>query len=265
MYSPYKLAAKYLAYKLRAANGKGHGIHSPFVFEFVTRVLNDKSKYPEYKRAEALRKHFLKDSNAVIVNDFGAGSARMKTNKRSIRSIAKNSAKPPKFGQMLFRIVRYYHPKHILELGTSLGVTTTYLSLASPASKLITIEGATEVAKLAGQHFAAGRLENISVIQGNFDDTLQQALQELKIIDFAFIDGNHRRDPTLHYFLSILPHINNHSILVFDDIHWSKEMEEAWDTIKNHPLVRCTIDLFFVGIVVFRSEFREKQHFVIRF
>jgi predicted O-methyltransferase YrrM len=265
MYSPFKLTAKYLAYKLRAANEKGHSIHSPFVFEFVTRVLNDKKKYPEYKRAEALRKHFLKDTSNVIVNDFGAGSYSMKGNKRSIRSIAQNSAKPPKFGQLLFRMARYYHSIHILELGTSLGITTSYLSLAQPASKLVTLEGAKEVATVAKKHFAASRFQNISLIEGNFDDTLQQTLQELKIIDLAFIDGNHRRDPTLKYFLSMLPHINNNSLFVFDDIHWSNEMEEAWHTIKNHPLVRCTIDLFFVGIVVFRSEFREKQHFVIRF
>ncbi|HEX4877313.1 MAG TPA: class I SAM-dependent methyltransferase [Chitinophagaceae bacterium] len=265
MYNSYKLALKYLTYWLKASNGKGHGIHSPFVFEFITRVMNDEEYYAEYKKGEALREHFLRDKNEITVQDFGAGSAILHNKNRSIRSIAKSAAKPRKYAQLLFRMARYYQPEHILELGTSLGITTNYLSLARPAGKIITMEGAPEIARVAGQHFMANHLQNISLIPGNFDDTLQDVLQQLRTVDFAFIDGNHRKDPTLKYFLSLLPHIQNHSILVFDDIHWSSEMEEAWKIIREHPLVRCTIDLFFIGIVVFRMEFREKQHFTIRF
>ena len=82
---------------------------------------------------------------------------------------------------------------------------------------------------------------------------------------FAFLDGNHRKEPTERYFRELLPYLNNDSILVFDDIHWSKEMEEAWATIIEHEAIRCSIDLFFFGIAFMRKEFKEKQHFVVKF
>ena len=263
-HAPY-LAFKYLRYYLTSSNGKGHGTHSPFIFDFITKVLNNKSYYTEYKKAEELRRQLLNDSRMFIIEDFGAGSAVLNRNKRSIKSIARNAAKSKKFGQLLFRLVKYYQPSTILELGTSLGITTSYLSLANPASKIITMEGAREIAEIAKRNFRQLNLSNIELVKGNFDDTLPDVLNRTSTIDFAFIDGNHRQIPTENYFHLLLPHLHNDSILVFDDIHWSKEMEQAWETIKRSPDVRCTIDLFFIGIVVFRKEFREKQHFTIRF
>jgi predicted O-methyltransferase YrrM len=265
MYSPVKLAAKYLDYYFTASNSKGHGMHSPFVFEFITKVLNDKTKYPAYQQVENLRRQLLKDQSVLTIEDFGAGSTIDKTNQRTIASIAKNAAKPAKYGQLLYRMVKYYQPQAVLELGTSLGITTSYLALAKPDAKLITMEGATAIAETARHNFKTLQLQNISIKEGNFDHTLQNAVSGLPVINFAFIDGNHRREPTERYFDQLLPAINNDSILIFDDIHWSKEMEQAWETIKQHPSVHCTIDLFFIGIVLFRQEFKEKQHFVIRF
>ena len=265
MYSSFQLAAKYLAYYLTASNGKGHGIHSPFVFEFITIVLNDKTTYPEYSKVEELRNQLLKDSRILNVEDLGAGSSVSKTNQRTVSSIAKNAAKPKKLGQLLFRMIKFYQPSTILELGTSLGITTSYLSLAKPDAKLITMEGSKEIAGVANRNLRNLEIRNTEIIEGNFDDKLLSVISQLSSIDFAFIDGNHRQEPTERYFHQLLSKINNDSILVFDDIHWSKEMEAAWETIKKHEAVRCTIDLFFIGIVLFRNEFKEKQNFSIRF
>ncbi len=265
MYSKTQLALKYLNYYFTASNGKGHGMHSPFVFHFITKILNDKTNYPEYEKVENLRQQLLTANTILTIEDFGAGSAVNKTNTRTISAIAKNSAKPKKFGQFLFRMVKEYQPQTILELGTSLGITTSYLSLAKPDAKLITMEGAKEVANTARRNFQTLNLQNYSLIEGNFDSTLSAVVSGVSTVDLAFIDGNHRQAPTEQYFGELLPKTNNDSILIFDDIHWSNEMEQAWEMIKNHPSVRCTIDLFFIGIVIFRQEFREKQHFTIRF
>ncbi|MEQ1677662.1 MAG: class I SAM-dependent methyltransferase, partial [Chitinophagaceae bacterium] len=206
------------------------------------------------------------------IEDLGAGSSISKTNlpagqagQRTIASIAKNAAKPKKFGQLLFRMVKQYQPQTILELGTSLGITTSYLSLAKPDAQLITMEGASEVAATASKNFYNLKLQNCTITEGNFDQKLSSVISHLSSIDLSFIDGNHRQAPTERYFLELLPKMHNDSILIFDDIHWSREMEQAWETIKNHPSVRCTVDLFFIGIVFFRQEFREKQDFSIRF
>lgn len=240
-------------------------MHSPFIFHFITQILNDKQHYPEYDKAEGLRQQLLHDRTVLNIEDFGAGSSVSKTNQRAVSTIARNSAKSGKFGQLLFRMVKAYQPETILELGTSLGITTSYMALAKPEAKLVTLEGAGEVASIARKNFQSLDLHTISIKEGNFNDTLSYVVNELSTVDFSFIDGNHRREPTERYFKELLKKTHNDSILIFDDIHWSREMEEAWASIKAHPSVHCTIDLFFIGIVFFRQEFREKQHFNIRF
>ena len=265
MYSPLQLAIKYFNYWITASNGKGHGMHSPFVYEFIAKILNDKTGYPEYERVEALRNQLLNDNRILEVKDFGAGSVIDKKSKRSVSSIAKNAAKPKKFGQLLFRMIKYYRPARILELGTSLGITTSYLSFAKADARLITMEGSKEIANIAKRNFKNLEIRNVEIIEGNFDKTLSSVVRGLSTVDFAFIDGNHRKEPTERYFNELLAKINNDSILVFDDIHWSGEMESAWETIKNDAAVKCSIDLFFIGIIFFRKEFKEKQHFTIRY
>jgi len=264
MYSKPQLLLKYLQYYFTASNSKGHGMHSPFVYEFITRVLNDKNNYPDYKKVERLRKQLLHDSRLFVVEDFGAGGEFLKEHEKSINSIARNAAKSKKYGQVLFRMIKYYGPSTILELGTSLGITTSYLSMAKPDARLITMEGSKKIADVAKQNFKTLELKNVDLIEGNFDNTLSTVVCGLSSVDFAFIDGNHRQGPTERYFKELLAKTNNDSILVFDDIHWSSEMEAAWETIKKDASVTCSIDLFFIGIVFFRKEFKEKQHFTIR-
>ena len=265
MYSSFQLAYKYLNYYLTASNGKGHGTHSPFVFEFITKVLNDANNYPAYKGVEELREKLLLDNSVLTIEDFGAGSSVSKSNQRTIASIAKNAAKPKKFGQLLYRMIQYYKPEQVLELGTSLGITTSYLASANPNAGVFTLEGSEEIAGAASKNFQSSGLNNIELITGNFDETLASTIKRFSSVDFSFIDGNHRYQPTINYFNQILNKTHNNSVLIFDDIHWSKEMEQAWDEIKHHTAVTCTIDLFFIGLVFFRSEIKEKQHFKIRF
>lgn len=265
MYSRWQLARKYFSYYLNASNSKGHGIHSPFVFDFIINVLNDKKKYAEYEKVEQCRKQLLNNPGILQVADLGAGSSINKKQERTIQSIAKNAAKPSKFGQLLFRIIKHYQPENVLELGTSLGITTSYLSLAKPDSHIMTVEGSAEIAGIARRNFINLSLSNVELVEGNFDNVLPGILKKLDSIDLAFIDGNHRKEPTIRYFEQILKKSTNNSILIFDDIHWSAEMEAAWDIISEHPATQCTIDLFFVGMVLFRKEFYEKQHFTIRF
>jgi predicted O-methyltransferase YrrM len=265
MFSRFQLLTKYLHYYRKAANAKGHGMHSPFVFQLITAVLNDKAEYPAYRQVEVLRRELKANPAILQVEDFGAGSVLSKSKERSIASIATNAAKPKKFGQLLYRLVQQYQPQVIVELGTSLGISSCYLAMGNKAATLYTMEGAAAIATVAQQNFIQLQLKNIQLIQGNFDDTLPELIKQLQKVDFVFIDGNHRKEPTLSYFEQLLPLTHNDTIIVFDDIHWSRGMEDAWSVIQQHPSVRCSIDLFFIGIILFRKEFKEKQHFAIRF
>lgn len=247
MYSSSQLALKYFSYYLMASNRKGHGIHSPFIFDFIRKILNDKENYSDYEKIENVRKDLLHNRSVLNIEDHGAGSSSSGSTQRSIASIAKHVVKRKKYARLLYRVVKYYHPDTVIELGTSLGLTTSYLSLASPASNIFTFEGSAEIANIARHNFKTLGLEKIRLIEGNFDYTLPAALYHLSPVDFAFIDGNHRREPTENYFQWLLPKANNNSIFILDDIHWSREMEQAWHSIKEHSAVQCSIDLFFLA------------------
>lgn len=266
LYSRFQLAKKYIHYYFTASNGKGHGVHSPFVFEFIKFVMNDKTTYPVYKQIEDRRKELLNDSRVIEVEDFGAGSSVIKTKQRVIKNIAASSLKPKKYAQLLFRMTKYYKAEHILELGTSFGTTGAYLASADEKVNVITMEGSAQIAAAAEQTFEKLSLKNIHIIKGDFEKTLPGLIEKTKHnFDLIFLDGNHRKEPTLRYFRELLPVTGTDTIMIFDDIHWSREMEEAWAEIKNNDAVTLTIDLFFIGIVLFKKDFKVKQHFTVRF
>jgi predicted O-methyltransferase YrrM len=266
MYSSFQLGKKYLRYYFTAANGKGHGIHSPFVFDLIVNVLNDRTKYDAYKEVELQRSLLLGNETMITVEDFGAGSTKGLTKQRVVQQIAATSLKPKKYAQLLYRLVNYFQPQQILELGTSLGITTAYLAKAKPDATVTTMEGSVAIAAIAKQQFDELQLSNINIVTGNFDETLAATIASAsQLYNFIFIDGNHRKEPTLRYFEQLLAKADHDTVFVFDDIHWSKEMEETWEQLKQHASVTLTIDLFFIGLVFLRKEQKAKEHFVIRF
>jgi predicted O-methyltransferase YrrM len=264
-YNSLGLLVRYLSYILTAGNGKGHGIHSPFVYAFIRDLLNDKRKYYAFDRVESLRQTLLHDHTAIPVTDLGAGSGRDNGSSRKLSHIAAHAAKGAKLGQLLFRTVNYFHPAVIIELGTSLGISTSYLASANSGAKVYSIEGSPAIAAQAAKNFATLGLQNIETLAADFDSALPRLLNTLPGFDLAYVDGNHRYEPTIRYFNQLVTKTHADSVIILDDIHWSGEMEKAWEEIKNHPSVTCTIDLFFLGYVFFRPEFKVRQHFTIRY
>lgn len=246
------------------ASKNEHSLHSPFVFELYMKIIQAKTPFPVFEQIENLRKKLLKNRSKINITDFGAGSKIYRTNHREIRQIAKSSEKNPKFGKLLFRLIQHFKPSTIFDLGTSLGITTIYESKACEFSQIFTFEGCAATATIALQNFDELNCKNIKIIVGNIDETLPIELSKIEQLDFAFFDANHRFEPTIKYFKSCLEKATENSIFVFDDIHWSDEMHESWQVIKNHPRVMISIDLFFVGLIFFRKN-QPKQNFILRF
>ncbi|WP_396151260.1 O-methyltransferase [Flavobacterium sp.] len=240
-----------------------HGVHSPFVFDLVTKCFYDKTNYPEYEVLKNYRNSLLTNETIIEVTDFGAGSRVFKSNQRKISAIAKNAGISPKRAELLFRITNYFQPESILEIGTSLGLATIALSLGNKNSKIITLEGCSQTMAIAKKQCQLQNLNNVEFVNTKFEDFLTTDNRQPTTYNFIYFDGNHSKKATLDYFELLLPTISNDSIWIFDDIHWSKDMEEVWKIIKNHPKVTVTIDTFQWGIVFFRTE-QEKEHFVIR-
>ena len=239
-------------------------IHSPFLFDLINKVFKDRFSYEDYVKVESLKKRLLHSDLVIEVTDFGAGSKRMKDNLRRVSKITKNSSKPAKYARLIYRLVKYMKPQYSLELGTSLGLSSASIALGYPSTNLTTIEGCPNISELARQNFRELNLQNINLITGNFDDVLPKFIEETEALGFIFVDGNHRKEPTLFYFEQCVKKAVNGTCMVFDDIHWSKEMEEAWTIIKDHNSVTMSIDLFFMGIVFFNPDL-SKQDFNLRF
>ncbi len=238
-------------------------MHSPFVFDLIETVLRDKINYPEYADRNWQRKRLLGDQTYILLSDLGAGSKKPAAGKR-VCDIARTSVQPKKYQELLFRLIRKYQPKTILELGTSLGLTTNYLADALPEEgKLYTLEGDPNILAFASEEILA-RDKNIVTISGNFDDTLPELLQKLGKIDMIYIDGNHTYEATVRYFKLVLPYLSEKAIVVFDDIYWSEGMLQAWNEVIAHEGTQLSLDLFKLGIV-FVEKAKVKQHFILRY
>ncbi len=238
-----------------------HSLHSPFVFQFFTAVISK----PHHKNPsiESLRKALKKSKSNIEVKDFGAGSRVSKNNIRSIGSIAKHATTPSKFSRLLSKTIDHFGYTEVLELGTSLGINTLYLSQTKEVN-ITTFEGDPIIAGLATSHFEKLGRANIEVIIGNIDQTLPDVLKRSKQIDLIYIDANHKHEPTLRYYKSLLPFLHEKSLVVIDDIHWSKEMNEAWVVIKESAEVSLSIDLFEAGLLFFDPNI-EKSDYILKF
>jgi len=247
-----------------AKSAKGFGIHSPFAYNFVSKVLNNKNKYKGIDKIEMLRSNLLKSEEVIEVEDFGAGSMKMKNKIKKINEITKYSVTTKKNGMLLYNLTQYFDFKNIIELGTSLGIGTSYISISKKDINIFTIEGSEKVFEIANKNFQLLDIKNIKTINAKFEEVLITILEKIKTVDFVFVDGNHKKESTLKYFYDILSYCKKESVILFDDIRWNKDMLNTWNTIINHKQVTISFDLFFQGIVFVNDDFT-KKHYKIRY
>lgn len=240
-----------------------HAVHSPFVFNLLTKCFYDKKSKSEYAILKKYRNELLQNKNTIEITDFGAGSRVFKSNTRQIGQIAKTAGISPKRARLLYRIVNYFQPESLLEIGTSLGLATSALSMGNPKASITTLEGCPETAKQAQLQLQKFNCNNVNSIVSEFSSYFKAHQLSAVHYKLIYFDGNHSKKATLDYFDLLLPTITNETVWIFDDIHWSVAMEEAWEIIKNHPRVTVSIDTFQWGLVFFRYE-QPKQHFIIR-
>jgi predicted O-methyltransferase YrrM len=256
----FRILCKLILHFITARNTGGYGIHSPFLFMFNQNVIEEKHPFYIFNKIEKLRLNLLNDHSVLSITDYGTGKNR----ERTIADIAKHALKSAKYGQLFFRMAHYLKARTVLELGTSLGITTAYLAASSSDIKCVSLEGCPETSAVALRNFKELSLNNIQVCNGNINFTLQSVLLELQQLDLIFFDANHKSDFLLRYFDKCLPYVHSKTVAIIDDIYWSKDMEFAWNCIKNNPKVTSTIALYQLGIVFFNADLN-KKHYKIRF
>jgi predicted O-methyltransferase YrrM len=256
--------SKYLEYILFSSHKKGHGIHSPFVFNLITKVFRNKINTEVVFNIEKIRQIMISDHRKIRVTDYGSGSERIKSNLRQVSEIAKYSAVPRKYGILLAGLSEEFGKSDIIEMGTSLGISTMYLAAASPDVIVHTIEGCQETSEIARSNFDRSGLKNIRMYNGKFDNILPEIENQKIRPGLVFIDGDHRKEPVLDYFYTIAGMSGNQSVIVLDDIHSLTEMGEAWEEIKKFKKVTLTVDIFRMGLVFFR-EGMTRSDYIIRY
>jgi predicted O-methyltransferase YrrM len=259
----FKTLLKYINYKLTAYTE--HDLHSPFLYNFYMELLKNEHPFGDFESLNKIRKELKSNFTVIEVTDFGAGSKKLHSNKRLVNQIARHGIAQQKQAEFLYRLLNKFKPQTIIELGTSIGLTSLYLSKALPKSTVYTVEGCPNLFRFSTNVFKTNLASNIHAINGNFNDELPKLLSKIDSIDLLYIDGNHAYEPTMNYFKTALDKKTATSIFIFDDIYWSEGMQKAWKEICAHKEVTLSLDLFYFGIVFFRKENKAKEHFVLKF
>ena len=270
----------YLKHQLTARHTGGHGIHSPYLFEWVRMVMADDNSYYAWAKIEEIREQLLRDEREVTFVDYGSGralpSSPADANKRLVKDIAKGSLAQKKYAQMLARLVRWLgsaNPQYlskrkedrglnIVELGTSLGVTTAYLATMNKGDKVLTFEGCNAVAEIAKENWKLMEINNIECRVGEVtEESLRLAVVDLQGgLDVAFIDANHTYEGTKSYFNVLAEKVHEKTVIVVDDIHYNQAMEKAWMEICADERVTSTMDLYQIGMVFFDKHYWKRNY-----
>lgn len=260
-YSRLSAATKYF---LLSRHKRGHGIHSPFVYDIINTVFLEKIPPPVLEIVNTARKYLRQNNDRIYINDLGTGSAYTSSAHRRISAIARRSPVSNRYGRILYNLALMNNGNDILELGTSLGISAMFLSLGAADSNIITIEGCSSLVGIARGTFESKNIGNITVKEGDFEDNLLKLNNVSYSPSLVFVDGNHSKEPVLRYFSLLKKLMTPDSVIVFDDINYSFGMSEAWNEIKSDPQVSVSIDIFRMGLVFFRTGM-VKQDFIIRY
>ncbi len=247
----YSAIWSFIRYFIFARHRRGHGIHSPFVFNLVSKVFRNKTDPAIVFNIESIRKELLSSPASVCVNDLGAGPERVKTNIRKVSDIARYSSVPRKYGILLSNLSAEFGKPAILELGTSLGISAMYMASSATDITVHTIEGCSATAAIASANFLKAGIDNIKIYNEPFDKVVPRLKNEMPSPGLVFIDGNHRKEPVVRYCREIARFTGDQTVIVIDDIHMSEEMESAWKEVMKMEKVTLAIDIFRMGLLFF--------------
>jgi predicted O-methyltransferase YrrM len=256
--------SKYLKYILFSSHKRGHGIHSPFVFNLVLKTFRNKISTDIVFKIEMIRKKLISDRRIIEMTDFGSGSEMRKGNFRRVSEIATYSSVPGRYGKLLAGLSAEFGNSSIIEFGTSFGISTMYMAAANPETVVYTMEGCPAISDIAKNNFSETGLTNIRLHTGSFEKVLPEIENARIRPGMVFIDGNHRKEPTLEYFNRMTALSDEKTVIVIDDINYSSEMGEAWKEIKKNKKVSFTIDVYRMGLVFFR-EGMTRMDYIIRY
>ena len=254
----FKRLFLYLDYILKVSDE--HSLQAPYIFSLYSELKQGKRNFPGFDDIESLRQDLKKDHTIISGKDYGAGSKI--TGNKTVSSIAISGVSDLNDCRTLSQLLQITKPKTILELGTSVGISTAYICKTLPDSQVISLEGNEQLVQVAKENLQSLNIKNAEIIHGNIDDILDEVLRSLSEVDFVLIDANHRKDPLLKYFNKILPELSTAGCILIDDIRWSGEMYSGWQKICKNENIALSIEMLDQGLLINKKELK-KQHYVL--
>jgi len=252
----FSIFFRFVRHLLRSGSRKGHGIHSPYLFSFVSEVLGNAEFLDVPEKLQKLHRAASRDRSFIDTGDIGAGSRKMKSPYRQVSGIVRNSSVSPKWGALLFRMVKWYRPERVVELGTGIGISTAYLA-SGGKMPVISVEASGEKCRYAQSLLEKLDCSHVQLIPGTFDHELPRILKKTEDRTLFYIDGNHTFEATVRYGKQILALGLDDALIIFDDINWSDGMYAAWSSLKKDPGVTVSVDLFFMGVLIIRDQLQK--------
>ena len=219
-------------------------------------ILDSMFQMSSYIDCCEYRLNMLADNTMLNVKDFGTGNS----GQRKVKDIARRSSTDVRYGSVMQKIIDAFKVEHILELGTSVGIGTMFLARTNAKAEVTTVEGCPETCKFAKSEFAKRKIANVNFVNDDFDHLFASNVLKDKHFDLAFIDGNHTSEATIRYFDNIInKYSNKKSIIIVDDINWSRDMYDAWKKISSRMPDSLRINLFRMGIIFTGYDFPKEE------
>lgn len=225
---------------------KGHGVHSPFVYNLITKVIEERCLYYRFQDIELLRKQLLHKEEVIA--------------KQTIAAIVKREAIKPKHGALLFRLTNYFRPEKILQIGSSMGLSTLYLSSYKPGLTCISLEDTPEYASISQWVYEKGARTSIDLRIGDYKQLLPGILEEMDTLDFVFFKLRKKQEEELRIFQECLHYITDQTVFVFEGIRTSRRMRDCWKQVCAHEKTTVCLDLFSMGIVFFNPKLHKRVY-----
>ena len=237
---------------------KGHGVHSPFAYNFITKVIDERAVYYCENDIELTRKKIsYPDQSFFLPAENGQGEQRI-----SIHEIMKKIAIKPKNGALLLRMTNYFKPRNILQVGEAVGFSTLYLSSYSSDVQVLVLEEHAGRAALCRAVFEKHKANNIQLQEGPYYETLPVALADREQVDFVYLDFLNSTELNTYVIDQCLSHLHDQSVLVVSGIKTTKEKKEFWKHLCFRPEVSVTVDVYEFGIVFFNKKLHKRNYIV---
>ena len=237
----------------------GFGVHSPFVFSLITKVIEEKCSYYSFHDIELIRKQLLFRDEPITYPDRKHNG---KIRRRTIGEVVRREAIKPKHGALLFRLTNYFKPQNILQLGPAMGLSTLYLTSYTSGLNCTALENVPEFVPIAQISFEKAARNPIDLRVGNYKELLPRALEDMGKVDLVFLNTTYEQQNNLWLFIECLKHVHDDTILVFEGIKTSHRMRNFWKKVCAHPAVTVTIDLYSMGIVFFNPKLHKRNYIV---